>query len=145
MSRLLFGGVVVGLVLTACSSGGDIDGMWLLETVSVPAEGETVVYDGTAADAQPWIKLTPSVEGHTGCNTFNQAGEPSATWDGQHLSTIRFFQTASGCSEPTRTIEEAFTNTMRYPDGIDVTFADDGDIMVWESPTGVVITFRREA
>lgn len=140
----MYAAMAVGLILTACSSGRDIDGIWLLETIAIPEEGDVVVHAGTDADTTPWIRLTPTVEGHGGCNTLNQAGEPSATWNGEHLSTVRFVQTARGCLEPTRTIEEAFTNTLRHPGGIDVIFTEDGNSMIWESPTGVVVTLSRD-
>lgn len=120
------------------------DGVWVLETVTIPVDGDVAEYAGTDADTQPWIAFDPEIRGHSGCNRISQAGEPPPTWDGQHLSTLRFLNTAAGCVGPTEAIEAGLVTTMRHPDGIDVAFMNEGETMVWQSASGTTVTFRLE-
>lgn len=121
----------------------DIQGYWILETFATGGAAQAVD-PGVNTRTVPWLEITDSISGNSGCNGFgNQPGE--ATLVGDILSAGEIFSELGRClsEEPDVDVmqaEEAFQGIFRGDDPITVEV--DGDEMTW-SANGVTLVFTR--
>lgn len=140
MSRVTTMVVALALAAVACSSAetANISGPWEL----VAATDSGVSYTPDPDYATPWIQVLPQVEGDTGCNGVRGDGPPPSYSDGR-LTQVSWVAQAVGCEGTMATIEGLLLTTLSQEAGITVTFGEYGNLMRWESPTGVRLDFVR--